>query len=119
MANGDTHYDVVVVGAGQAGLAIGYYLAEQGRDFAILEREHDVAAAWRDRWDSLTLFTPRGYDSMPGLAFPGEPDSNPTKDEVVAYLQQYAPPFDLPVPLATQALPLSRGPSRFMIDVGH
>src|SRR3954467_15194080 len=107
MANGDTSYDVVVVGGGQAGLAIGYYLAQQGRDFLILEREQDVAAAWRDRWDSLTLFTPRAYDSLPGLEFPGEPDGYPTKDEVVAYLQRYAADFDLPVRLATEARALT------------
>src|SRR3954453_926602 len=112
------HYEVVIVGGGQAGLALGYYLARQGRSFVILERAEDVAPAWRDRWDSLTLFTPRAYDSLPGLAFPGEPDSYPTKDEVVAYLQQSAAHFDLPVRLATEARALTSDFSGFVIDVG-
>ena len=64
---------VVVIGGGQAGLAIGYHLAVQGRRFSILEAASEPAAAWRSRWDSLRLFTPVRYDSLPGLAFPGDP----------------------------------------------
>jgi putative flavoprotein involved in K+ transport len=109
-------YDVVVVGGGQAGLAIGWHLARQSRDFLILERDHDVAPAWRERWDSLTLFTPRRYDSLPGLDFPGEPDGYPARDEVLAYLQAYAARFDLPVRLSTPATALSRAGDRFVID---
>ena len=72
------HRDVVVVGGGQAGLAIGYFLARQGRRFTILEAAGEPAAAWRERWDSLRLFTPVRYDSLPGRPFPGDPDSYPT-----------------------------------------
>ena len=63
-------FDVAVIGAGQAGLAIGYFLAQQGRRFVILESADSVGSAWRNRWDSLVLFTPRRYDSLPGLTFP-------------------------------------------------
>jgi putative flavoprotein involved in K+ transport len=93
------HRDVVVVGGGQAGLAIGYFLRQQGRHFTILEAASEPAAAWRGRWDSLRLFTPVRYDSLPGLAFPGDPDSYPGRDAVVAYLSEYARRFDLPVEL--------------------
>src|SRR3954468_17443440 len=110
-------YEVVVVGGGQSGLALAYYLARQGRSFLILEREHDVAPAWRDRWDSLTLFTPRQYDSLPGLEFPGEPDGYPTRDEVLAYLRRYAAHFDLPVRLGTPARKLTKDESGFVIEV--
>ena len=65
-----THFEVVVVGAGQAGLAIGYHLARRGSRFTILDRADAIAPAWRERWESLTLFTPRRYDSLPGLPFP-------------------------------------------------
>ena len=92
-------YEVVVVGAGQAGLAIGYFLAQRGRRFVILDAADSVAAAWRERWDSLTLFTPRRYDSLPGLPFPGDPEGYPTRDEVIAYLGQYVRTFDLPIEL--------------------
>ena len=63
--------EVVVIGGGQAGLALGYFLARQRRDFVILEAADKPAAAWRERWDSLKLFTPANYDALPGLAFPG------------------------------------------------
>ena len=92
-------FDVVVVGGGQAGLAIGYDLARQRRRFTILEAADTPAAAWRERWDSLKLFTPVRYDSLPGLPFPGEPDSYPGRDDVVAYLSDYARRFELPVEL--------------------
>ena len=64
------HRDVVVVGGGQAGLAIGYHLAKQGTDFTILEAAAEPAAAWRERWDSLKLFTSARYDSLPGHGVP-------------------------------------------------
>src|ERR671934_1977710 len=91
------HYEVVVVGGGQAGLAVGYFLAREGRRFVILERGAEVAPAWRERWDSLTLFTPRSYSSLPGLPFPGDPAGYPTRDEVIAYLERYAETFELPI----------------------
>ena len=91
------HQEVVVIGGGQAGLAIGYYLAQQGRRFTILEAAGEPAAAWRSRWDSLRLFTPVRYDSLPGLTFPGDPAGYPGRDDVVAYLTEYARRFELPV----------------------
>ena len=99
MTNNIHHRDVVVIGGGQAGLALGYFLAEQRRDFTILEAAKDPAAAWRERWDSLKLFTPARYDALPGLAFPGDPGRYPTRDEVVTYLADYARHLDLPVEL--------------------
>src|SRR4051794_13085083 len=69
--------DVAVIGAGQAGLAIGHFLARAGRRFMILEAGESVATAWRDRWDSLVLFTSRRYDGLPGLPFPGDPGGYP------------------------------------------
>jgi putative flavoprotein involved in K+ transport len=97
-------YDVVVVGGGQAGLALGYFLARDGRRFAILEAADAPAAAWRKRWDSLKLFTPVRYDSLPGLAFRGDPDSYPGRDEVVEYLTGYAEHFKLPVQFDSEVL---------------
>jgi len=94
--------EVVVIGGGQAGLAIGYHLARVGRDFVILEAADEPAAAWRARWDSLTLFTPARYSGLPGLPFPGDPDRYPRRDEVVDYLTEYAEHFDLPVELGSR-----------------
>jgi glycine/D-amino acid oxidase-like deaminating enzyme len=89
--------EVIVVGGGQAGLAIGRLPADEGRDFTILEAAAAPAATWRERWDSLVLFTPVRYDSLPGKPSPGDPDHYPTRDEVIAHLEEYA--RDLPVEL--------------------
>jgi putative flavoprotein involved in K+ transport len=112
----DMRYDVAVVGAGQAGLAIGHFLAKQGRRFVILEAASGVGAAWRSRWDSLVLFTPRRYDALPGLAFPGDPDGYPTRDEVAAYLEQYAEYFELPIEVSTPVRSLSKVADGFVLD---
>src|SRR5919205_3467809 len=111
-----TRVDVAVVGAGQAGLALGYFLARQGRRFVILEAGPSVGTAWRERWDSLLLFTPRRYDSPPGLAFPGDPDGYPTRDEVIAYLEQYAANFQLPIELGSRVRSLTQEDGTFVLD---
>ena len=105
------HYDVVVIGAGQAGLAMGYFLSRQKRRFLIVERAGYVGSAWRERWDSLTLFTSRRYDSLPGLDFPGDAAGYPNRDEVIEYLEEYARRFELPVSLNTNVRRLSAGES--------
>jgi putative flavoprotein involved in K+ transport len=110
-------FDVVVIGAGQAGLAIGYLLAREGRRFVILEAGDSVATAWRDRWDSLVLFTPRRYDSLPGLAFPGDPDGYPTRDEVISYLERYATTFELPVEVRSPVRSLAAKDETFVLEV--
>jgi putative flavoprotein involved in K+ transport len=102
-------YDVVVAGGGQAGLALGYFLARDGRRFKILEAADAPAAAWRKRWDSLKLFTPVRYDSLPGLPFPGDPDSYPGRDDVVEYLARYAEHFNLPVQFNSEVLAVRAG----------
>jgi putative flavoprotein involved in K+ transport len=112
-----TRHEVIVVGGGQAGLAIGYYLARQRLDFTILEAAHEPAAAWRERWASLKLFTSARYDSLPGLRFPGDPNRYPTRDEVVDYLGDYAAHFDLPVQLDSRVSSLRRGDD-FVLKVG-
>ena len=110
--------DVAVIGAGQAGLAMGYFLTHQGRRFVILERADSVASAWRERWESLTLFTPRRYSALPGLPFPGDPDGYPTRDEVIAYLERYAESFELPIVLNSEVEQLERGDDgRFRLEV--
>src|SRR5262249_59170546 len=89
----------LVRAGGRAGRATGYFLAQQRHRSAILEAASEPAAVWRSRWDSIRLFTPVRYDGLPGLAFPGDPDSYPGRDEVVAYLTEYAQRFELPVEL--------------------
>ena len=87
---GDQRLDVVVVGGSQAGLAMAWHLAQQGRRFVVLEAGPEVGHVWRSRWDSLKLFTPAQYDALPSMAFPAPADTYPTKDPVADYLQTYA-----------------------------
>jgi len=111
------HLDVAVVGGGQAGLAMGYYLREQGLQFAIFEGGDSIAPAWRERWDSLTLFTPRRYSALPGLHFPGDRDGYPSRDEVIAYLEEYARTFDLPLELNSGVRRLTKENGSFVLDI--
>ena len=76
----------VVIGAGQAGLSVGYHLARRGLSFVILDANARVGDNWRKRWDSLRLFTPARYDGLAGMAFPGSPTAFPTKNEMADFL---------------------------------
>ena len=116
LSESDTSFEVVVVGAGQAGLALGYFLKRQGRHFLIVEAD-SIASAWRERWESLTLFTPRRYSSLSGFPYPGDPDGYPTRDEVIAYLEAYAEKFDLPVEEHTPVRSLTADNGRFVFEL--
>jgi putative flavoprotein involved in K+ transport len=91
-------YDTIVIGAGQAGLAAGYHLAERGKPFLILDSADHVGGSWASRWDSLRLFTPASRDSLPGLELGGG-YTFPTRVEMLKYFQRYADHFALPVRL--------------------
>ena len=91
------HVSTVVIGGGQAGLATGYYLSRRGLPFVILDASERIGDSWRNRWDSLRLFTPARYDSLAGMPFPGSGHAFPTKNEMADYLESYAARFDLPV----------------------
>ena len=90
-------FDTIVIGAGQAGLAVGYELAKRDQDFVVLDGDARVGDCWRRRWDSLRLFTPAAYSGLPGMVFPAPPGHLPDKDEVADYLERYAARFELPV----------------------
>ncbi|SDC06353.1 putative flavoprotein involved in K+ transport [Geodermatophilus telluris] len=102
--------DVLVVGAGQAGLALGHHLARRGADFLLVDGAPEIGASWRRRWDSLRLFSPARYDSLPGLPFPAPADTHPGKDDVADYLAGYAAHFALPVRLDSPVSRLQREP---------
>ncbi len=111
-------YQTVVVGGGQAGLAAGYELARRGLSFVILDAHERIGDAWRQRWDSLSLFTPAKYDQLPGMPFPGPAHSFPTKDDMADYLEAYATRFDLPVRTGVRVDRLSRSGNRFTLTAG-
>ena len=116
LSESDTSFEVVVVGAGQAGLAMGYFFKRQATKFLIVEAG-SIASAWRERWESLTLFTPRRYSGLPGLPFPGDPDGYPTRAEVIAYLEAYAAHFDLPVDEHAPVRKLTAEEGRFALEL--
>jgi putative flavoprotein involved in K+ transport len=112
--------DVLVIGAGQAGLSVGYHLLQQGvRNFLLLDANARVGDPWRQRWDSLRVFTPAKYDSLDGMPFPAPPFSYPTKDEMADYLEEYARHFNLPVRNGVRVDGLSRSGDRYVVTAGH
>lgn len=110
------HFPVVVVGAGQAGLAVGFHLMKRGVDFVILEAHGRVGETWRRRWESLRLFTPARLDGLPGMPFPDRPDALPNKDQMAAYLERYAEHFKLPVRVNTSVRKLTWETDRFVVE---
>jgi putative flavoprotein involved in K+ transport len=120
MANKRTseRVQVVVIGGGQAGLSVGYCLAQRSLSFVILEANPRVGDSWRKRWDSLRLFTPAKYDGLIGLPFPAPAFSFPTKDQMADYLEAYAEHFDLPVCTGIRVDRLWRDGARYIVDAG-
>jgi putative flavoprotein involved in K+ transport len=115
--------DVAVIGGSQAGLAMAWHLTRRQLRFVVLDAAPEIGHTWRCRWDSLTLFTPAQYNALPGMPFPGAPDTYPGKEPVAAYLKAYAAAFDLPVVLNATVTQLRKVAQGFEIgtqdDVFH
>lgn len=111
-------FETIVIGAGQAGLAAGYFLSQADADFVLLDAGAEVGEQWRNRWDSLRLTTPAAFAGLPGMPFPAPPDHLPDKDEVADYLSRYADRFDLPVRLRTRVSALRWNGTRYRIETG-
>jgi putative flavoprotein involved in K+ transport len=116
--NSTETFDTIVIGGGQAGLAMGHALAERGCSFVILDAHPRVGDAWRTRWDSLVLFTPARYCALPGMRFPASGGDNVTKDAMADYLESYAERFHLPVRTNTRVDGLTRRGDRFVVTAG-
>lgn len=107
--------ETIVIGGGQAGLSVGYHLQRRGLPFLILEANQRIGDSWRNRWDSLRLFTPARFDGLSGMPFPAPAQSFPTKNEMAAYLESYAAKFNLSVRTGTRVRRLSRHGDRFIV----
>ena len=111
-------FHTIVIGGGQAGLSVGYYLAQHHRRFLILDAGQRVGDPWRQRWDSLRLFTPAAFDGLVGMKFPAPSFSFPTKDEMANYLEAYARHFHLPVRNGVRVDRVTRVGSRYLVEAG-
>jgi len=108
--------DTIVIGAGQAGLAAGYHLAQRGLHFLILDADARIGEHWRERWDSLRLYSPARYDSLPGMPFPASSSHWPTGREMADYLERYARRFDLPVRSGTRVVRVEPNGGGFIVS---
>lgn len=111
--------DAVVIGAGQAGLSVGHHLARRGVRFVILEAAERIGTCWRQRWDSLRLFTPAQFSRLDGMPFPAPRFYFPTKDEMADYLEAYAARFNLPVRTGMRVTQLARDGERYLVTAGE
>jgi putative flavoprotein involved in K+ transport len=118
MTTGNQTLDVLIIGAGQAGLALGYHLKQTPLRSQLVEGHRRIGDSWRKRYDSLVLFTPRTYSALPGLPVPGDPEGYPTKDEMADYLESYAAHFALPVWVDTPIRKLERTDEGFRATTG-
>ena len=118
MVSAQESVDVLVIGAGQAGLATGYHLRRSGLNFLIIDASERIGDSWRERWDSLKLLLPARCSSLPGLRFPASPNSFPPRDDVAEYLDTYARTFELPVRSGIRARRLERQNGHFVVDCG-
>lgn len=119
MKHNSTNVQTIVIGGGQAGLSVGYYLAKRELPFLILDASQRIGDAWRNRWDSLRLFTTARFAGLPGMRFPGPRDSFPNKEQVADYLVEYARRFHLPVRSGVRVSRLWREGGRFVMSAGH
>jgi putative flavoprotein involved in K+ transport len=108
-------FETVIVGSGQAGLAVGYHLARRERQFVILDAAERVGDSWRRRWDSLRVYTPARYSGLPGMRFPARGFSYPGKDDVADYLEAYASSFELPVRTGVNVETISRNGNGYVL----
>jgi putative flavoprotein involved in K+ transport len=90
-------FDVIVIGGGQSGLAVGYFLRRSGLSYVILDAEERGGGAWQHMWNSLRLFSPAQWSSLPGVIMSGGPDYYPTRSETIDYLIKYEERYKLPV----------------------
>jgi putative flavoprotein involved in K+ transport len=111
---GSEHTETLVIGGGQSGLVMGYYLSRHGLPYAIIDANDRVGDAWRNRWDSLRLFTPNRLNGLPGMPFPGYHWGFPSKNEMADYLESYARRFDIHVETGVRVERLSREGDRFV-----
>jgi putative flavoprotein involved in K+ transport len=112
------HFETIIIGGGQAGLATGYHLAQRERSFVILEANDRIGDNWRRHYDSLRLYSPAKFNALPGWAGPLDPWTYPSKDEVADYLEAYAERFELPVVTGVRVDQLATTGDSYLVRAG-
>jgi putative flavoprotein involved in K+ transport len=108
--------DVVVIGGGQAGLAMGFYLRRTQLSWTLLDAQERPGGAWPRTWDSLRLFSPARFSSLPGWLMPGGTDDYPARDAAVDYLTRYEERYALPIERPVEVRSVRREEGRFVLD---
>lgn len=119
MTQGSERFETVIVGGGQAGLAVGYHLTKRGHSCVILNANERIGDSWRKRWPSLRLYSPARADGLPGMPFPAPPNSYPSGYEMADYLEAYAQRFALPVRNGTAVDGLERNGDAYVVIAGE
>jgi len=115
----DRFFDVIVVGGGQSALACGYFLRRSGLNFILLDRQDQCGGAWLKAWDSLTLFSPAQFSSLPGWMMPQSDGEYPTRIEVIEYLCQYEKRYEIPVDRSTDVISVSKEGDFFQVHTNR
>ncbi len=108
-------HDAIIVGSGQAGLAAAYCLKQRGIGYSVLNAGAAPHGSWPRYYDSLTLFSPAEYSSLPGMAFPGDPKRYPRRDEVTGYLEAYATQFDINIKNGVNVVDVTKADGHFRV----
>ncbi len=108
--------NTIIIGGGQAGLALSYFLIQHNLNHVVLEQAAYPGSAWHDhRWDSFTFVTPNSMSELPGLRSPGDPDGFLSRDEITAYFRRYAETYRLPVRYNSQVVSVEQGHSGYRV----
>ena len=111
--------DAIVIGAGQSGLAAAHALRQAGLAPVVLEAGPEPVGSWPHYYDSLTLFSPARYSSLPGLSFPGDPDRYPHRDEVADYLRRYATHLEVDIRTGTRVDTITATPGGYRVQASR
>lgn len=113
------YFDTVIIGGGQAGLAVGHYLAQAGASFVILDKYDRVGDCWRERYDSLRLYTPARFDGLPGMPFPAPRRAFPTGNQMADFLEAYAAKLPVRTGVSVNGLrPCANGAPGYVVSAG-
>lgn len=113
------NYDIIIIGGGQSALSCAYFLQRKGLDYLILDDQAEAGGAWRNTWDSLTLFSPSEYSSLPGRMMPKSEGKFPSKNEVIAYLRDYESHYKIKIKRSVSVDEVSKTETGFQLKTSE